>query len=69
MDSAPDRPRKLIRMGTAIAFTGLILSFLLSVILTDPTPFTVTAPVCVGGKWVENWQERKNLQRQNPEAS
>lgn len=50
---------KKVRIGTALAFTALILSFLLSLYLRDGTPFTATAPTAVAGKWLENWQERR----------
>lgn len=50
---------KQLRVGTALSFTGLILSFALSWYLQDPVPFSVTAPVAVGGKWLENIQERR----------
>ena len=51
-------------MGSVLAVSGLALSFALSVYLKDPTPFTVVAPVCIGGKWAENYAERKYPQPQ-----
>ena len=54
---------KRIRVGTALAFTALILAFVLSWKLSDPGPFVVTAPVCIGGKWLENWEERRHLKK------
>lgn len=50
--------RKLIRVGTAVAFTGLLLSFALAWKLEDPTPFTVVGLAAVTGKWCENVAER-----------
>lgn len=45
-------------MGSVLAGAGLVLSFALSVYLRDPTPFVVTAPPVVAGKWAENIVER-----------
>lgn len=50
---------KRLRVGTALAFTGLVLSFALSWYLKDPIAFTATAPIAIGGKWWENITERK----------
>lgn len=47
------------RFGSVLAGGGLLLSFGLSVYLKDPTPFTVVAPVCIGGKWAESFAQRK----------
>lgn len=49
---------KPLRVGTALSFAGLCLAFALAFYLKDATPFTVTAPVALGGKWLENSVER-----------
>lgn len=59
--------KKRVRVGTLLAFTGLVLAFVLAWRLEDPTPFTVLAPVAVGGKWLENWQERRTPRPPEPE--
>lgn len=46
------------RVGTLLAFSGLLLAFLLSWHLGDPTPFNIVAPVAVGGKWAEAVAQR-----------
>lgn len=48
------------RIGTVLAITGLVLSFVLAWLLHDATPFSVTAPVAVGGKWFESYAQRKH---------
>jgi hypothetical protein len=56
------------RIGSVLALTGLLLSFMLSVYLKDPTPFTVVAPVAIGGKWAESMVQRYRA-KPEPEAA
>lgn len=49
---------KGVRVGTVLSAAGLGLAFLLSWKLADPSPFTVVAPIAIGGKWAENVAER-----------
>jgi hypothetical protein len=53
-----------MRAGTVLAFTGLLLSFVLSAYLKDPTPFTAVGSLAVGGKWAESFAQRKYSPRQ-----
>lgn len=57
---------KAMRVGTWLAATGLVLGFALSVYLKDPTPFTVVAPIAIGGKWWENIVERRRVVSKEP---
>lgn len=52
------------RAGTWIAVLGLALSFALSLVLKTPGPFTIVAPIAVGGKWAENVSERVSARRE-----
>lgn len=61
------KPIKEWRIGTALALYALTLAFVLSFSLKDSSPFTVTAPVVVGGKWLENFQERRRRHKESPE--
>lgn len=46
------------RVGSTLAFLGLALSFVLALVLDDPTPFTVVGGAAVGGKWMESTAQR-----------
>lgn len=49
---------KAPRVGTSLAFTCVILAAVLAAYLHDALPFTATAPVALGGKFLENHAER-----------
>lgn len=59
---------KRLRVGTVLSLSGLALSFALAAYLHDPTPFTVVAPIAIGGKWFENYAERRYPTR-SPDAA
>lgn len=61
------KAKKPVRIGTVLAFTTLILAFALAVYLKDANPFTASAPFVVGGKFMENYQERKRRNRDTEE--
>ena len=46
------------RVGSWLAFTGLVLGFVLSWHLQDPTPFTAVGGAAVAGKWAESVMQR-----------
>lgn len=48
-----------IRVLTILSVGGLVLSFVLSWILRDPSPFTVVGGIAVGGKALDNAAEKK----------
>lgn len=58
---------KAWRIGTVLAFYGITLAFVLSVYLKDGSPFMTTAPVAIGGKWLENYQERRRAKHTETE--